>query len=155
MYSLGRLAQALGVSLDGLPYCLRVLLENLLRHEDGDTVRASDIEALVRWAPDHRPTREVGFFPRRLLMPDSSGVPAVCDLAGLRDEVAARGGDPRVVDATIPVDIVIDHSVMVDVAGVPNAVSFNMAREFVRGRERYAMLRWAEQAFCGVRVVPP
>jgi aconitate hydratase len=155
IYSLARLAQALGVEFARIPYCLRVVLENLLRHEDGDTVRASDIEALARWTPERRPAREVGYFPRRILMPDSSGVPAVCDLAGLRDAVAARGGDPRMVDAKIPVDIVIDHSVMVDVAGVPNAVSLNMAREFARGGERYAMLRWAEQAFRGVRVVPP
>ncbi|MCB8882635.1 aconitate hydratase AcnA [Acidisoma cellulosilytica] len=155
LFSLPKLAKALGITLDRLPYCLRVLLENLLRHEDGDTVLAADIEALARSAPGSRPSREVGFFPSRVLMPDSSGVPAICDLAGMRDEVAAQGGDPRLIDTVIPVDVVIDHSVMVDFAGVPDAVTRNMALEFRRARERYAMLRWSETAFAGLRIVPP
>jgi aconitate hydratase len=155
LYSLPQLMATLGRPLAALPYCLRVLLESLLRNEDGDAVREGDIRDLASWTPGTQPKREIGFFPRRILMPDSSGVPAVCDLAGLRDEVARCGGDPASVDCAIPVDLVVDHSVMVDVAGVANAVELNMAREFERGKERYGMLRWAEQTFRGLRIIPP
>ena len=155
MFSVPKLMAAVKRPLAAVPYCLRILIENMLRNEDGDVVRDSDIRGLANWAPGVSLQREIGFFPRRILMPDSSGVPAVCDLAALRDEVARYGGAPTAVDCAIPVDLVIDHSVMVDFAGVANAVELNMAREFERGRERYGMLRWAESAFQGLRIIPP
>ncbi|WP_108658224.1 aconitate hydratase AcnA [Acuticoccus kandeliae] len=156
VFSLPRLADQLGIDLSRLPYSLRVLLENLARHEDGDVVTRDDIAALAAHVPgEGRARGEIAYHPTRVLMPDSSGVPAVADLAGLRDVVREAGGDPEIVDSIIPVDVVIDHSVMVDVAGIPNAVEINMAREFARGRERYALLRWAENAFERIRIVPP
>ncbi|MCK8786991.1 aconitate hydratase AcnA [Roseomonas sp. NAR14] len=155
-HSLPALAAATGAPLHRLPLCLRVLLENLLRHEDGQTVTADDIRALAsRGGVAGEAGREVSFHPVRVLMPDSSGIPLLVDLAAMRDAVAARGLDPARVNPLIPADLVIDHSVAVDHAGTPDAVVRNMAIELERNRERYALARWAEARFRNLRVVPP
>jgi aconitate hydratase len=138
-----------------LPFSLKVLLENLLRHEDGRTVTVDHIERLAAW-PGHRGSAdEVAFHPARIMMPDSSGLPLLADLAAMRDEMARLGGDPDGIGPVIPVDLIVDHSVSVDVAGTPDALSRNMAIEYERNRERFAFLKWARQSFGNLRVIPP
>jgi aconitate hydratase len=137
-----------------LPYGVKVLLENLLRHEDGRSVTAADIEALARF--DGRPSdQEIAFSPARILLQDFTGVPAVVDLAAMRDAVAALGGDPGAVDPVVPADLVIDHSVVVDAFGTPDAFARNAELELERNAERYQLLRWGQAAFANLRVVPP
>ncbi len=140
-----------------LPYSLRILLENLLRHEDGRNVTADDIGALAdrSRAAEEAGHRELQFMPARVLMQDFTGVPAIVDLAAMRDAMIALGGDPRAVEPGIPVDLVIDHSIIADVAGVPDAFARNAELEFSRNRERYTFLRWAQSAFRTLRVFPP
>ena len=138
-----------------LPYALKILLENLLRHEDGESVTAADIEALATWDPSAAPTREIAFSPARILLQDFTGVPAVVDMAAMRDGIEALGGDPARVEPHVPAELVIDHSVIVDRFGTADAFAFNAEREFDRNRERYQFLRWGQQAFDGLRVVPP
>src|SRR5579875_958657 len=138
-----------------LPYSLRILLENLLRHEDGTTVRSDDIEALAAWDPDAQPDREIAYAPARILLQDFTGVPAVVDLAAMRDAMAALGGEPSLVNPQIPAELVIDHSIVADVYGIPDAFKRNAELEFGRNEERYRFLRWGQQAFDGLRVVPP
>jgi aconitate hydratase len=140
-----------------LPYSLRILLENLLRHEDGANVGADDIRALAdrSRAATEAGTRELQFMPARVLMQDFTGVPAIVDLAAMRDAMADLGGDPRLIEPGIPVDLVIDHSIVADVAGVADAFVRNAQFEFVRNRERYTFLRWAQSAFRTLRVFPP
>ena len=138
-----------------LPYSLKVLLENLLRHEDGVSVTAADIEALATWDPSSAPNREIAFSPARILMQDFTGVPAVVDLAAMRDGVEALGGDPSRVEPHVPVELVIDHSVIVDRFGTADSFDFNAQMEFDRNCERYQFLRWGQQAFEGLLVVPP
>jgi aconitate hydratase len=138
-----------------LPYSLKVLLENQLRHEDDDTVTAEDIEALASWDPAAEATREIAFRPARVLMQDFTGVPAIVDIASMRDAMAALGGDPGRINPLVPVDLVVDHSVIADIARTPDAYERNVALEFERNGERYAFLRWGQQAFDGFRVVPP
>ena len=137
-----------------LPLSLKVLLENLLRHEDGSTVTREDILALGGWA-DAPVAREIAFRPARVLMQDFTGVPALADLAAMRDAVAAAGADPRRVNPLVPVDLVIDHSVMVDRFGDEGAFAGNVAIEMERNHERYRFLRWGQTAFDNLRVVPP
>jgi aconitate hydratase len=139
--------------IDRLPYSLKILLENLLRFEDGVTVTTADIEGLASGRSDD--DGEIAFRPARVLMQDFTGVPALVDLAAMRDAVAERGGDPSGLEPGIPVDLVIDHSVSVDVFGVTDAIVRNSALEFERNRERYQFLRWGQQAFETLRVVPP
>src|SRR5260221_5618854 len=140
-----------------LPYSLRILLENLLRHEDGENVAADDIRALAdrSRAAAEAGTRELQFMPARVLMQDFTGVPAIVDLAAMRDAMADLGGDPRLIEPGIPVDLVIDHSIVADVAGVADAFVRNAQLEFARNRERYTFLRWAQSAFRTLRVFPP
>ena len=140
-----------------LPYSLRILLENLLRHEDGENVGADDIRALAdrSRASEEAGTRELQFMPARVLMQDFTGVPAIVDLAAMRDAMADLGGDPRLIEPGIPVDLVIDHSIVADVAGVADAFVRNAQLEFARNRERYTFLRWAQSAFRTLRVFPP
>ncbi|MHC5011027.1 MAG: aconitate hydratase AcnA [Planctomycetota bacterium] len=147
--------QAHGFDVDHLPYCHRILLENLLRHEDGRAVTAADIEALCRWDPKAAPSTEIAFSPARVLLQDFTGVPAVVDLAAMRDAMAKMGGDPRLINPLQPAELVIDHSVQVDAFGSPDALAFNAAREFERNRERYGLLRWGQNGFDNFRVVPP
>ncbi len=138
-----------------LPYSLRVLLENLLRHEDGRLVTADDIAAVASAAGGTPTAREIAFSPARVLLQDFTGVPCVVDLAALRDAVGSLGGDPGSVNPRIPVDLVIDHSLIVDVARRPDAPALNARLEFARNAERYRFLRWGQQAFSDLRVVPP
>ena len=138
-----------------LPFSLKVLLENLLRHEDGRTVTADDIRAMAAWLTERRSDREIAFRPARVLMQDFTGVPAVVDLAAMRDAMVALGGDPARINPLVPVDLVIDHSVMVDQYGNARAFQQNVAREYERNGERYQFLRWGQSAFRNFRVVPP
>src|SRR5262249_51496206 len=129
-----------------LPFSLKVLLENLLRNEDGRTVRLEDIKAVARWLKTKRSDREIAFRPARVLMQDFTGVPAVVDLAAMRDAMKSRGEDPRKINPLSAVDLVIDHSVMVDAFGSKVAFAENVAREYERNGERYAFLRWGQKA---------
>src|SRR5438270_1303973 len=138
-----------------LPFSLKILLENLLRREDDVTVRADDVHALASWDPAAEPTREIAFAPARVLMQDFTGVPAIVDLAAMRDAMADIGGDPGRINPQVPVDLVIDHSIQVDYFGTPDAFQRNAEREFERNRERYEFLRWGQSAFANLRVVPP
>ncbi|MBU0724786.1 MAG: aconitate hydratase AcnA [Alphaproteobacteria bacterium] len=138
-----------------LPMSLKVLLENLLRYEDGRTVTVDDVKAMGQWLKDKRSDREIAYRPARVLMQDFTGVPAVVDLAAMRDAVAAMGGDPRQINPLSPVDLVIDHSVMVDNFGSMLSFDENVDLEFKRNGERYAFLRWGQKAFDNFRVVPP
>jgi aconitate hydratase len=138
-----------------LPYSMKVLLENLLRFEDGRSVNKEDIEAVAEWLKDKRSDREIAFRPARVLMQDFTGVPAVVDLAAMRDAMTTLGGNPEKINPLAPVDLVIDHSVMVDYFGTKDAFKRNVAREFERNGERYQFLRWGQSAFNNFRVVPP
>lgn len=138
-----------------LPFSLKILLENLLRHEDGATVTAEDIEALARWEPGASAEREIAFRPERILLQDFTGVPALVDLAAMRDAALALGADPARVNPLMPADLVIDHSVQVDRFATRAAFASNVEREMERNRERYAFLRWGQRAFRNFRVVPP
>jgi aconitate hydratase len=141
--------------LSRLPYALKVLLENLVRREDGRAVTADDVAALAAWRPDVVPSKEIAFMPARVLLQDFTGVPAVVDLAAMRDAVRALGADPGRVNPAQPVELVIDHSVQVDEYGSQAAFLVNSERELERNRERYVFLRWGQQAFDNFRVVPP
>src|SRR5271165_1284498 len=138
-----------------LPYSLRILLENLLRREDGKAVKADDVRALTLWTGKSVPSQEIAFTPARVLLQDFTGVPVVVDLAAMRDAIAELGGDPAKINPLAPVELVIDHSVQVDVFGTRDAFARNAAREFERNAERYAFLRWGQQAFERFAVVPP
>ncbi|MBP6011738.1 MAG: aconitate hydratase AcnA [Alphaproteobacteria bacterium] len=138
-----------------LPYSMKVLLENLLRHEDGRSVTKEDIQACADWLKTKSSDREIAFRPARVLMQDFTGVPAVVDLAAMRDAMKTLGGDPEKINPLAPVDLVIDHSVMVDYFGTKDSVKKNVAREFERNGERYSFLRWGQSAFDNFRVVPP
>ncbi len=138
-----------------LPFSLKILLENLLRHEDGRFVKSADIEALARWDVRGGAPREIAFRPARVLLQDFTGVPAVVDLAAMRDGLARLGGDPNLVNPLQPVELVIDHSVQVDYFGRGDAFELNAELEFTRNKERYAFLRWGQNAFRNFRVVPP
>ncbi|MBE3555518.1 MAG: aconitate hydratase AcnA [Firmicutes bacterium] len=138
-----------------LPYSIKILLEAVLRQCDDRVVTQEDVRRLARWLPDAERTSEVPFKPARVLLQDFTGVPAVADLAALRDAMQTLGGDVEKVNPLIPVDLVIDHSVQVDVFGNPDALERNMEREFERNRERYLFLKWAQSAFQNFRVVPP
>jgi aconitate hydratase len=153
-YSLPKAAAELG-DLDRLPFSLKVLLENLLRNEDGTTVGRSHIDAMVQWLEDRNSDTEIQFRPARVLMQDFTGVPGVVDLAAMRQAVQKAGKDPAMINPLTPVDLVIDHSVMVDRFGDASAFKDNVAMEMERNEERYEFLRWGQQAFDNFRVVPP
>ncbi|HET9097265.1 MAG TPA: aconitate hydratase AcnA [Candidatus Baltobacteraceae bacterium] len=157
-YSYVRLSalQDAGVThLDRLPYSLKILLENLVRFEDGRSVTKDDVEALAKWSPHHRTQREIAYRPARVLLQDFTGVPAVVDLAAMRDAMSAMGGDPRAINPLQPVELVIDHSVQVDAFGSGEAFKKNADLEFERNRERYAFLKWGQHALDNFRAVPP
>ncbi len=139
-----------------LPFSMKVLLENLLRHEDGRSATKADIEAVAAWLTDKgKASKEIGFRPARVLMQDFTGVPAVVDLAAMRDGMQSLGGDPRKINPLVPVDLVIDHSVIVDEFGTPQAFAHNVEHEYQRNGERYNFLKWGQGAFDNFRVVPP
>lgn len=149
-------AQAAGVGdVDNLPFSLKVLMENLLRNEDGFTVFGDDIKAMGQWTKDKKSTREINYYPARVLMQDFTGVPAVVDLAAMRDAIKAVGGNPQQINPQVPVDLVIDHSVIVDYSATPDAFTKNMQLEYERNGERYKFLKWGQKAFKNFRVVPP
>ncbi|WP_260483249.1 aconitate hydratase AcnA [Sphingomicrobium flavum] len=153
-YSLAKAAQKIG-DVSRLPFSMKVLLENMLRFEDGDTVTTDDVQAIADWQKDQRMNREIQYRPARVLMQDFTGVPAVVDLAAMRDGIKALGGDPQKINPQVPVHLVIDHSVMVDEFGTPVAFEANVEREYERNKERYEFLKWGSQAFDNFKVVPP
>ncbi len=144
-----------GFEVERLPWSLRILLENLLRNEDGVAVEPADVEALARWDPRAEPSHEIAFRPARVLLQDFTGVPALVDLAAMRDAMGEMGGDPSKINPLIPAELVIDHSVQVDAYGREAAFLINAEREYERNRERYAFLRWGQTAFDDFKVVPP
>jgi len=154
IYRLPALA-AKGFNLSRLPFSLKILLENLLRREDSVTVSAGDIEFLARWDAKAEPSREIAYMPARVLMQDFTGVPAVVDLAAMRDAIRSLGGDPERVNPLVPAELVIDHSVQVDEYGTAGAYGANSLLEFQRNRERYAFLKWGQTAFSNFSAVPP
>jgi aconitate hydratase len=154
IFSLAALAQK-RPEVGRLPWSMKVLLENLLRKEDGRVVRKETIEALLAWDPKAEPTEEISFYPARVLMQDFTGVPAVADLAAMREALAKMGGDPKKVNPLEPSDLVIDHSVQVDHFANPLAPKLNTELEYQRNTERYVFLRWGQRAFADFRVVPP
>ncbi|RPI10445.1 MAG: aconitate hydratase, partial [Zetaproteobacteria bacterium] len=141
--------------LERLPFSIKILLESVLRSVDGELVTEDDVRKLARWGAAAPADVEVPFMPARVLLQDLTGVPAVVDLASMRWAMKRLGGDPRRINPLVPVDLVIDHSVQVDVAGTPDALRRNMDIEFERNRERFEFLRWGQQAFANFRVVPP
>ncbi len=153
-FSLKAAESALG-DLSTLPYSLKVLLENLLRYEDGRSVKMEDVKGVADWLKERRSTNEIAYRPARVLMQDFTGVPAVADLAAMREAMATLGGDPQRINPLSAVDLVIDHSVMVDEFGTAMAFEHNVEREFERNQERYEFLRWGQTAFDNFRVVPP
>ena len=156
-YKIARLRalEEAGHDVSRLPFAHRILLENLLRHEDGVSVTKEDIESLLSWDPQAKPAVEIAYRPARVLMQDFTGVPAVVDLAAMRDAMKALGGDPRKINPLQPAEMVVDHSVQVDAFGTPDALAINTEREFERNGERYAFLRWGQGAFDNFEVVPP
>ncbi|HIY24874.1 MAG TPA: aconitate hydratase, partial [Candidatus Brachybacterium merdigallinarum] len=138
-----------------LPYSLKILLENLLRTEDGANITADHVRALASWDPSAEPDTEIQFTPARVIMQDFTGVPCVVDLATMREAMADLGGDPEKINPLAPAEMVIDHSVMIDVAGRLDALEKNMELEYERNRERYQFLRWGQTAFDDFKVVPP
>src|SRR5438034_9709604 len=140
---------------DRLPFSLKILLENLLRNEDGGFVKKDDIEAMARWDLKARVEREIAFRTARVLLQDFTGVPAVVDLAAMRDAIVRLGGDPERINPLQPVNLVIDHSVQVDEYGTDAAYLINTGLEVDRNKERYVFLRWGQDAFRNFRVVPP
>ncbi len=138
-----------------LPYSLKVLLENLLRHENGVDITRQDIEALAGWDAKAEPSTEIAFTPARVLLQDFTGVPAVVDLAAMRDAMRALGDDPKKINPMSPAELVIDHSLQVDAFARPDAMDLNAQLEFSRNKERYAFLRWGQNAFSDFKVVPP
>src|SRR4029079_1609725 len=153
-YSLIKAAETLG-DISRLPFSMKVLLENLLRFEDGETVTRDDLQAMVDWQKERKISREIQYRPARVLMQDFTGVPAVVDLAAMRDAMQALGGSPQKINPLVPVHLIIDHSVMVDEFGTPKSFGKNVELEYQRNGERYEFLKWATQAFDSFQVVPP
>ena len=154
-FRLAALEKAAGVDLKRLPYSIRILLENLLRSENGKAVRKEDILALAAWKPGVKSDREIAFTPARVVLQDFTGVPCVVDLAAMRDQLRKMGGDPKHINPLEPVDLVIDHSVQVDQFGTPDSFLQNVVLEYQRNGERYTFLKWGQRAFENFRVVPP
>src|ERR1051325_10387994 len=148
-YQIYRLSAVTGdeVDVESLPFSLKVLLENLLRTEDGVDITADDVRALAGWDPSAQPDKEIQFTPARVLMQDFTGVPAVVDLATMREAMRALGGDPAKINPLAPAELVIDHSVIADVFGIPEAFQRNVDLEYERNKERYQFLRWGQSAF--------
>src|SRR3982751_4865375 len=144
-----------GLDVDSLPFSLKVLLENLLRTEDGADITADDIKALAGWDADAEPDKEIQFTPARVIMQDFTGVPCVVDLATMREAMADLGGDPTKINPLAPAEMVIDHSVVADYFGSADALGLNGALEYERNRERYEFLKWGQTAFTDFAVVPP
>ncbi len=155
VYKLSAVKNLPGLPLEQLPYSIRILLENLLRREDGKAVTKADIEALRNWSPKEKSQKEIAFTPARVILQDFTGVPCVVDLAAMRDKMKELGKDPKKINPLEPVDLVIDHSVQVDSFGNANALAENVALEFERNQERYEFLKWGQKALSDFRAVPP
>ncbi len=155
IFQLEQLGRSLKVGISRLPFSLRILLENLLRNENGLTVTKTDIEALARWNPKGRADKEIAFMPARVLLQDFTGVPSVVDLAAMREAIQKLGGDVKKINPLQPADLVVDHSVQVDYFGSPDSFAKNAEIEFERNRERYLFLKWGQKAFQNFSVVPP
>lgn len=155
IFSLKAAEEAGAGDVKNLPFSLKVLMENLLRNEDGFTVFTDDIKAMGEWTKNKKSTREINYYPARVLMQDFTGVPAVVDLAAMRDAMKSVGGNPQKINPLVPVDLVIDHSVIVDYSASPDAFEKNMHLEYERNGERYKFLKWGQKAFKNFRVVPP
>src|SRR6478609_1042974 len=153
-YSLAKAAEQIG-DISRLPFSMKVLLENLLRFEDGTTVTVDDIKAMVTWLEERTSEREIQYRPARVLMQDFTGVPCVVDLAAMRDAMGRLGGDAQKINPLVPVHLVIDHSVMVDEFGTATAAAENVELEYQRNMERYEFLRWGSKALDNFKVVPP
>src|SRR6188768_2424486 len=153
-YSLAKAAESLG-DISRLPFSMKVLLENLLRFEDGTTVTVDDLKAMIQWLTDRTSEREIQYRPARVLMQDFTGVPCVVDLAAMRDAMAKLGGDTAKINPLVPVHLVIDHSVMVDEFGHPKAFEQNVALEYQRNLERYDFLKWGSKSLANFKAVPP
>src|ERR1700753_1552849 len=138
-----------------LPYSMKILLENLLRHEDGVNVTAKEIEAVANWDAKKEPDTEIAFMPTRVVLQDFTGVPCVVDLAAMRDAIVTLGGNPDQINPLVPAELVIDHSVQVDNFGKSDSLDLNVKTEFARNKERYGFLRWGQKAFKNFKVVPP
>ncbi|MBI3948865.1 MAG: aconitate hydratase, partial [Acidobacteria bacterium] len=154
-YRLQRLEESGVADISRLPISIKVLLENVLRHCDGHLVTEDDVTALARWPPIRSKSNDIPFIPARVILQDFTGVPCVVDLAAMRTAMHQLGGDPKQINPVVPVDLVIDHSVQVDLFGSPAAFQANVKLEYERNRERYALLRWAQKAFENFRAVPP
>jgi len=154
IFRLSKLYQQ-GISTRHLPYSLRILLENLLRTEDDRNVTKDEIRALAAWNSQSKPNKEIAFTPSRVLLQDFTGVPAVVDLAAMRDAMRRLGGDPALINPLQPAELVIDHSVQVDEFGSANAFALNAELEFQRNKERYLFLRWGQTGFRNLAIVPP
>jgi aconitate hydratase len=154
-YDILSLAALKSLNVDRLPFSLKILLENLLRFEDGVNVTKADIEALLKWQPKAPPSHEIAFTPARVIMQDFTGVPCIVDLAAMREAIVKLGGDPQKVNPLAPAELVIDHSVQVDEYGAANSLQHNNEIEFKRNGERYMFLRWGQTAFSNFKVVPP
>lgn len=155
IYRISRLEDMGSGNISRFPYSIKILLEALLRHVDGRLVTEENVESLAGWNPKKMPEREIPFIPARVLLQDFTGVPAVVDLAAMRSAVQRLGGDPAGINPVIPADLIIDHSIQVDYYGTSYARAYNEKKEFERNRERYAVLRWGQQAFDNFRVIPP
>src|SRR5688500_18220425 len=152
-YSLAKAAQALG-DITRLPFSMKVLLENLLRFEDGVTVTRDDLQCMADWLKERKINSEIRYRPASVLVPDFTGMPAVVDLATMRDAVKSLGGDAQKINPLVPVHLVIDHSVMVDEFGTPKSFEKNVELEYARNSERYEFLKWGSEAFANFQVVP-
>src|SRR5450432_865791 len=154
-YDILSLAVLKSLNVERLPFSLKILLENLLRFEDGLNVTKNDIEALLKWDSKAAPSHEIAFTPARVIMQDFTGVPCIVDLAAMREAIVKLGGDPQKVNPLAPAELVIDHSVQVDEYGTAQALAANNKIEFERNIERYGFLRWGQTAFRNFKVVPP
>src|SRR6266446_3054567 len=154
-YEILSLSALKALNVDRLPFSLKILLENLLRFEDGVNVTKSDIDALLKWDPKAAPNHEIAFTPARVIMQDFTGVPCIVDLAAMREAIVRLGGDPQRVNPLAPAELVIDHSVQVDQYGSADSLRHNNEIEFSRNGERYMFLRWGQTAFSNFKVVPP
>ncbi len=154
-FSLNEAASHFAITLSKLPYTIRILLENLLAHYDGDTVEEKDIEKLAKWKKRQHTVEEIAYYPSRVVMQDFTGVPCIVDFTALRAAMLEYGGDPAQINPVLPIDLIVDHSVQVDYFGSDDALSQNLRMEYGRNEERYALLKWAQKAFDNIRVFPP
>ncbi|MEA3232464.1 MAG: aconitase family protein, partial [Thermodesulfobacteriota bacterium] len=155
LYDINRLAEQKVADIERLPFSIKILVENLLRHLDGRIVSEDDLMNIAGWRKHYESPLEIPYYPARVLMQDFTGVPAVVDLAAMRDAMATMGGDPNRINPLVPVDLVVDHSVQVDYYGTADCEHLNVAREYERNGERYALLKWAQKRFDNFSVVPP